>query len=56
MPIVRVASAVSRYWTAGESDVKRQEIAANPPDILRTNFMMAERSCYSPARTNEIPA
>lgn len=31
-----------RRYTGQEKDEKRQEIAANPPDILLTNFMMLE--------------
>lgn len=33
---------VVRRYTGQESEEKRKEIAANPPDILLTNFMMAE--------------
>ena len=33
---------VVRRYTGQESQEKRQEIADNPPDILLTNFMMAE--------------
>lgn len=33
---------VVRRYTGQESQEERQDIAANPPDILLTNFMMAE--------------
>ncbi len=36
------AKPVVRRFTGQESEAERKEIAKNPPDILLTNFMMAE--------------